>query len=137
MPSRDPVFEMILEEEGVIGQASLLELPLSLVSLDADVASLQLPEFLRDCFLHGDQTLLPWVAKAVAQVVNAAGGCRDLRGVGACSRMVASLLARTFEGDAPAASGPGLEAVVLVDRTVDMVDIACGADARCRRCARS
>lgn len=43
--------ERVLEQEGVLGDVSLDELPLDLIPLDKDVLSLELPEFFRCLYL--------------------------------------------------------------------------------------
>jgi len=45
------VCELVLEREGVQGYVSYEEFPLDLIPLDRDVLSLEMPHFLRSCYL--------------------------------------------------------------------------------------
>ena len=45
------VCELLLEREGVHGYVSYEEFPLDLIPLDQDLMSLEMPHFLRSCYL--------------------------------------------------------------------------------------
>ena len=45
------VCELILEREGVHGYVTYEEFPLDLIPLDRDLFSLEMPHFLRSCYL--------------------------------------------------------------------------------------
>lgn len=50
-PRRTLVSDQILEEHGVLGEASILEFPLQFIPLDQDVLSLELEESFSDLYL--------------------------------------------------------------------------------------
>lgn len=132
MPRRTLISDSILEEAGVLGDASISELPLYFFPLEHDVLSLELDDAFQDLYLHKDPTPAFLLAKALMSIQQRHGLFPRIIGKGDNAKRVAELLERMRQEllageDASEASKLGLtpstttESVIIVDREVDLV----------------
>lgn len=119
--------EMILEQEGVYGDVSFDEFQLEFIPLDEDVLTLELPGFLKDYFLDGDQTSLSFVARSLTTLQQLYGTIPSVYGLGNCAKMVGELIKNTLaeEGEYKPVDGPEIGSLILIDRSVDFVTPLC------------
>ena len=78
----------LLEEEGVIGLAELHQYSLDFVALDADLWSLEMPEFYRRFYLDGCTALVEPVARAVWRLQSLCGLIPRVHGHGRAAQQV-------------------------------------------------
>nr|XP_058972438.1 vacuolar protein sorting-associated protein 33B-like isoform X4 [Pocillopora verrucosa] len=119
--------EVILEQEGVYGDVSFDEFQLGFIPLDEDVLTLEIPSFLKDYFLDGDQTSLSFVACSLMNLQRWYGTIPSTYGLGNCAKMVGELLKNMLdeEGDYKPVDGPEIGSLILIDRGVDFVTPLC------------
>jgi len=124
--------DKLLEEEGVLGDANIAELPLFFFPLEKDVLSLELEDSFKDLYLYKDPTPNFLMAKALMGIQQTHGLFPRMIGKGDNAKRVAELLTRMRQEqlageDASEASKMGLtpstttESVVIIDREVDLV----------------
>ncbi|XP_073917865.1 vacuolar protein sorting-associated protein 33B isoform X3 [Castor canadensis] len=118
--------EMVLEEEGVYGDVSCDEWAFSLLPLDVDLLSMELPEFFRDYFVEGDQRWINTVAQALHLLSTLYGSFPNCYGIGRCAKMSYELW-RKLEDEDSETKGRRAEVghVFLLDRDVDFVTALC------------
>ncbi|XP_067016760.1 vacuolar protein sorting-associated protein 33B-like isoform X1 [Acropora muricata] len=128
VPKKLYVCEMILEQEGVYGDVSLEEFKLEFIPLDEDVLTLELPSFLKDYFLEGDQTPVSFVARALATLQHFYGAIPTIYGLGNCAKMVGELL-KNIEDEGgeykPDDRNQEIGSLVLIDREIDFITPMC------------
>lgn len=127
VPKKLHICEMILEQEGVYGDVSLDEFQLEFIPLDEDILTLELPSFLKDYVLEGDQTPLSFVARALATLQQLYGAIPVVYGLGNCAKMVGELVRNILdeEGEYKPIDGPDIGSLVLIDRGVDFITPMC------------
>ncbi|XP_038623346.1 vacuolar protein sorting-associated protein 33B [Tachyglossus aculeatus] len=126
-PQKFYACEIILEEEGVYGDVSCDEWAFSLLPLDVDVLSMELPEFFRDYFLEGDQRWINTVAQALHQLSSLYGPFANCYGIGRSAKMVRDMwreLEAETEGELKGRR-PEIGHVFLLDRDVDFATALC------------
>ncbi|XP_070809953.1 vacuolar protein sorting-associated protein 33B isoform X5 [Pituophis catenifer annectens] len=99
----------------------------SLLPLDNDVISMELPEFFRDYFLEADQRWINTVAQALQLMNSLFGPFTETYGIGRCAKMVHELwrdIAEESEVDNMDRK-PEIGHVFLIDRDVDYVTALC------------
>lgn len=132
VPRRTLGSDKILEEAGVLGDASISELPLFFFPLEHDVLSLELDDAFRDLYLTKDPTPAFLLAKALMGIQQRHGLFPRIIGKGDGAHRVAELLERMRQEllageDASEASKLGLtpsataESLIIIDREVDPV----------------
>jgi len=132
VPRRTLMADKLLEEEGVLGDAKITELPLFFFPLEKDVLSLELEDSFKDLYLYKDPTPTFLLAKALMGIQQAHGLFPRMVGKGDNAKRVAELLTRMRQEqlageDASEASKMGLtpstttESVIIIDREVDLV----------------
>lgn len=132
VPRRTLVNDQLLEEEGVLGDCNISDLPLSFFPLEKDVLSLELDDSFRDLYLCKDVTPNFLVAKALMEIQQNHGLFPRIIGKGDNAKRVADLLVRMRQEllageDAAEANKIGLtpsttnESVIIIDREVDFV----------------
>ncbi|KAI1936989.1 Vacuolar protein-sorting-associated protein 33 [Ophidiomyces ophidiicola] len=132
VPRRTLVSNQILEDEGIIGDVNIAELPLYFFPLENDVLSLELPESFGDLYLHHDPSSIYLSVKALMQLQRRHGIFPRIVGKGDNAKKLADQLLRMRkEADAEEsselldASGRGLmvsstiESLIVIDRDVD------------------
>ncbi|OJJ47246.1 hypothetical protein ASPZODRAFT_64793 [Penicilliopsis zonata CBS 506.65] len=132
VPRRTLVSDKILEEEGIIGDVNIAELPLYFMPLEDDVLSLELEDSFSDLYLHKDPGCIFLAAKALMDIQQRYGYFPRIIGKGDNARRLADLLLRMRkELDAEERSGltdlpfRGLlpsadtESLIIIDREVD------------------
>ncbi|CAH1254379.1 VPS33B [Branchiostoma lanceolatum] len=126
-PRRLQVCDMVLEHEGVFGLVSIEELHLDLIPLDRDLLSMELPQFFRDYFLHGDQTWLASIAKSLVNIQSLFGPIPNVYGQGRCAKMVADMVEMMMseQGERQSPVGCEIGHLFLIDRDVDYVTPLC------------
>ncbi|XP_007652589.1 vacuolar protein sorting-associated protein 33B isoform X4 [Cricetulus griseus] len=119
--------EMVLEEEGVYGDVSCDEWAFSLLPLDVDLLSMELPEFFRDYFLEGDQRWINTVAQALHLLSTLYGPFPNCYGIGRCAKMSYDLWRKLEEEEDSETKGrrPEIGHIFLLDRDMDFVTALC------------
>ncbi|XP_020820997.1 vacuolar protein sorting-associated protein 33B isoform X1 [Phascolarctos cinereus] len=126
-PQKFYACEMVLEEEGIYGDVSCDEWAFSLLPLDVDLLSMELPEFFRDYFLEGNQRWINTVAQALHLLSNLYGPFANCYGIGRCAKMVYETWRELEEEEEGEIKGrkPEIGHIFLLDRDVDFVTALC------------
>ncbi|XP_037053934.1 vacuolar protein sorting-associated protein 33B isoform X3 [Peromyscus leucopus] len=126
-PQKFYACEMVLEEEGVYGDVSCDEWAFSLLPLDVDLLSMELPEFFRDYFLEGDQRWINTVAQALHLLSTLYGPFPNCYGIGRCAKMSYDLWRKLEEEEDSETKGrrPEIGHIFLLDRDMDFVTALC------------
>lgn len=126
-PQKFYACEMVLEEEGIYGDVSCDEWAFSLLPLDVDLLSMELPEFFRDYFLEGDQRWVNTVAQALHLLSTLYGPFPNCYGIGRCAKMSYELWRQLEEEEDGETKGrrPEIGHIFLLDRDVDFVTALC------------
>ncbi|KAF1949458.1 Sec1-like protein [Byssothecium circinans] len=132
VPRRTLVSDHILEEAGVLGEASVSEWPLFFVPLADDVMSLELEDAVSDLYLHKDPTSIFLAAKALMLQQQKCGLFPRIIGKGDNGKRLCDLLIRmrteVAAGESPSSTGPSflgltpssmVDSLIIVDRDVD------------------
>ncbi|KAK3180611.1 Vacuolar protein-sorting-associated protein 33 [Lecanicillium sp. MT-2017a] len=132
VPRRTLVSDQVFEEEGVLGDVSVSEIPLLFFPLEKDVLSLELDDAFRDLYLHKDITPNFLMAKALMDVQQTHGLFPRIIGKGDNAKKVADLLIRmrqellagedvADDGAARLAPSTTNDSLIIIDREVDFV----------------
>lgn len=124
--------DQLLEEEGVLGDVNISELPFSFFPLEDDVLSLELDDSFKDLYLSKDVTPTYLLARALMEIQQKHGLFPRIIGKGDNAKKVSDLLVRMRQehlaGETTSDSGsvtltPSTtnESVILIDREVDFV----------------
>uniref|UniRef100_A0A2K5IU97 Vacuolar protein sorting-associated protein 33B n=1 Tax=Colobus angolensis palliatus TaxID=336983 RepID=A0A2K5IU97_COLAP len=126
-PQKFYACEMVLEEEGIYGDVSCDEWAFSLLPLDVDLLSMELPEFFRDYFLEGDQCWINTVVQALHLLSTLYGPFPNCYGIGRCAKMAYELWRNLEEEEDGETKGrrPEIGHIFLLDRDVDFVTALC------------
>uniref|UniRef100_H0WSS2 VPS33B late endosome and lysosome associated n=1 Tax=Otolemur garnettii TaxID=30611 RepID=H0WSS2_OTOGA len=126
-PQKFYACEMVLEEEGIYGDVSCDEWAFSLLPLDVDLLSMELPEFFRDYFLEGDQRWINTVAQALHLLSTLYGPFPNCYGIGRCAKMSYELWRKLEEEEDGESKGrrPEIGHIFLLDRDMDYVTALC------------
>ncbi|ORY01992.1 Sec1-like protein [Clohesyomyces aquaticus] len=132
VPRRTMVSDQLLEEAGVLGEASVSEWPLFFVPLADDVLSLELDEAVTDLYLRKDPTSVYLSAKALMLQQQKYGLFPRIIGKGDNSKRLADLLIRmrteVTAGESSASDGASflgltpsstIDSLIIIDREVD------------------
>ncbi|PRW45043.1 vacuolar -sorting-associated 33-like protein [Chlorella sorokiniana] len=128
MPRRSAVAEQLLEEQGILGDVAIRDLPLDWVPLDEDLLSLELPGAFKELTVDRDRSSLFYVARALHGLQQQWGTIPHVKGKGDAAAAVQRIMSRMRleQGrDAPAAGTDGVDTLILLDRTVDMATPMC------------
>ena len=133
-PRRTRVSDMVLEEHGVLGEATITELHLHFIPLEVDVLSLELENSFSDLYLRKDPTSVFASANALMLMQKQYGLFPRILGKGDNAKRLADLLQRMrSEEDVNASSDPNntyltsfgltpsslVENLIIIDREVD------------------
>ena len=94
VPRRTVVCERVLEEEGVLGEVSVEELPIDWIPFEEDVLSLELGASFKECAVEGDRTSIFYVARALTRLQREVGLVPHIKGVGVGAKHCAEILSR-------------------------------------------
>lgn len=132
VPRRTMISDQLLEEAGVLGEASVGEWPLYFVPLADDVLSLELEECVSDLYLKKDPTSIYLSAKALMLQQQKYGLFPRIIGKGDSGKRLADLLIRmrteVAAGESPSGAGSSLlglapsssiDSLIILDREVD------------------
>ncbi|KAF3001261.1 hypothetical protein E8E13_003637 [Curvularia kusanoi] len=132
VPRRTLVSDQLLEEAGVLGEASVSEWPLFFVPLADDVLSLELEDAVSDLYLRKDPTSIYLAAKALMLQQRKYGLFPRIIGKGDNGKRLADLLMRmrteVTAGETPGSIGPSflglapsttVDNLIIIDREVD------------------
>ncbi|KAH9879153.1 hypothetical protein J1614_002590 [Plenodomus biglobosus] len=132
VPRRTTVSDQLLEEAGVLGEASVSEWPLYFVPLADDVLSLELEDSVSDLYMKKDPTSIYLSAKALMLQQQKYGLFPRIIGKGDNGKRLADLLIRmrteVTAGENPSSTGPSLlglapssniDSLIIIDREVD------------------
>ncbi|ESO89653.1 hypothetical protein LOTGIDRAFT_234244 [Lottia gigantea] len=92
VPRRLHVCERVLESEGVYGSIVIDEFNLDLVTLDTDLLSLELPDFLKSFYLDGDHTWLHTIATSIVHLENLYGCIPNVYCIGKGAKMTFDMM---------------------------------------------
>uniref|UniRef100_A0A8C6LAN8 VPS33B late endosome and lysosome associated n=1 Tax=Nothobranchius furzeri TaxID=105023 RepID=A0A8C6LAN8_NOTFU len=124
-PQKFYACEAVLEEQGIFGDVTSDEWAFYLLPLDDDIISLELPEFLRDNFLAGDQRWVRTAGSALHLLHSLYGPFSKLYGIGRCSKMTYECWRKLVEEGEQKAHQAEIGNVFLIDRDVDFVTPLC------------
>ncbi|KAF1839987.1 Sec1-like protein [Cucurbitaria berberidis CBS 394.84] len=132
VPRRTMISDQLLEEAGVLGEASVSEWPLFFVPLADDVLSLELEDAVSDLYLKKDPTSIYLAAKALMLQQQKYGLFPRIIGKGDNGKRLADLLIRmrteVTAGETSSSAGPSflgltpssnIDSLIIVDREVD------------------
>ncbi|KAJ9064212.1 Vacuolar protein-sorting-associated protein 33 [Entomophthora muscae] len=122
VPRRTLLAEKVLENRGVLGGFTAIgAFPMGAIPLEDDVYSLELTSAFNDLYLSGDVSCLHTIATTLTAFQEKQGGFSRILGKGDHAKLLSDMLQRTQmekkEDPKPAA----FEALVLLDRTSDLV----------------
>ncbi|PIA93050.1 Vacuolar protein sorting-associated protein 33A [Cercospora beticola] len=138
VPRRTLVSNMILEEHGVLGEATITELHLNFVALEPDVLSLELDDAFSSLTLRKDLTSIFASAKALMLLQKQYGLIPRILGKGDNAKQLADLLLRMRqEDDVNASADPTntyltsfgltpsslIENLIIIDREIDLLTV--------------
>ncbi|KAJ9611797.1 Vacuolar protein-sorting-associated protein 33 [Knufia peltigerae] len=126
-PRRTLVSNKILEDEGVLGDVNISELPLYFLPLEDDMLSMELDGAFHDLYLRHDPSPLYLASKALMAIQQRHGLFPRILGKGDNARKLANLLLRgRRELDADEAAtqytsmpSTSIEQLIIIDRDVD------------------
>ncbi|KAL9085118.1 MAG: hypothetical protein Q9165_007762 [Trypethelium subeluteriae] len=133
VPRRTLVSNQILEEDGVLGDVSISELPIYFIPLEKDLLSLQLEDSFGDLYLRKDPNAVFLTAKALMLLQQSHGLFPRIIGKGDNAKRLVDLLARmrheaSVESSASSISNSPtlsskpsttIEDVIILDRSID------------------
>ncbi|XP_071964931.1 vacuolar protein sorting-associated protein 33B-like isoform X2 [Antedon mediterranea] len=127
IPKKMYICEVIMEEEGVYGDVTFEECKLGLIPLDNDILSLELPEFFKSFYLHGDQS---WISPIVNSLINLQVIFHKIPNIssqGRCAKMVLEMTKtiENLQGGVLGDPDHQIGHLFLIDREVDMVTPLC------------
>jgi hypothetical protein len=120
--------EIMFEEEGLKGDTRFLHIPYSWVPLSRDVASLEMHDVLKELMVESNPGCLYGIAHALYQLQEMFGSASRVQAKGEWSCRIATMLGRMRREagkSVPASAADGLDDIILMDRTVDMVTPMC------------
>ncbi|CAG7853945.1 Vacuolar protein sorting-associated protein 33A Short=hVPS33A [Serendipita indica DSM 11827] len=127
-PRTSTLIAQILEEEGVLGEISILPFNLQFIPLEEDLLSLEHEEAFKEIWLEGDETSLYNSAQALLTLQRLYGLFPRIMGKGEHAERLAKLLMRLNAQQLPAPGVPTfqglsekLDSLVIIERRVDMV----------------
>ena len=133
-PRRTRVSDLVLEEHGALGEATISELPLHFIPLEQDVVSLELENVFSDLYLRKDPTSIFASAQALMLLQKQYGLFPRILGKGENAKRLADLLQKMrSEEDVDTASDHNnsyltsfgltpstlIENLIVIDRDVD------------------
>ena len=127
VPRRTLVSHKILEDEGVLGDVAVSELPLTFLPLENDILSLEIEDAFSSLYYSKDPTPIFLASKALMAIQRRHGFFPRILGKGDNARKLAGLLLRArkeLEAEEEAnltASMPSntLDSLIIIDRDVD------------------
>ncbi|OCK81250.1 vacuolar sorting protein-like protein [Lepidopterella palustris CBS 459.81] len=132
VPRRTMVSDQILEESGVLGEASVTEYPLYFIPLSQDLLSLELDDTFSDLYLRKDPTSIYLSAKALMLMQQKHGLFPRIIGKGDNAKRLADLLIRmrteVTAGESSNGSGlsfldltpsSSIDSLIIIDREID------------------
>ncbi|KAI5810690.1 Sec1-like protein [Pyronema omphalodes] len=128
-PRRTLVCDKIFEDEGILGEITIRELPLYFLPLEPDLLSLELESSFEELYLRKDHTSIFYSARALMSIQRRHGLFPRIIGKGDRARKLADQLIRMrTEEDVEDGTGPGslapssvLGELIVIDREVDFV----------------
>ncbi|KIW92043.1 uncharacterized protein Z519_07025 [Cladophialophora bantiana CBS 173.52] len=131
VPRRTLVSNRILEDEGILGDVNVSELPIYFLPLEDDMLSLEMDEAFNDLYLRHDPSPLYLASKALMQIQQRHGLFPRILGKGDNARQLANLLLRgRKELDADDAAtqytsmpSTSIEQLIIIDRDVDFATV--------------
>ncbi|KAK0465485.1 Sec1-like protein [Desarmillaria tabescens] len=128
VPRASTLVTRILEEEGVLGDVSILSYSLQFIPIEEDVVSLEYESVFKDIWVDGDETAIYDSAQALITLQKLYGLFPRVIGKGDKAARLAALLtsslaqARTSSApDTLFQSSDKIDALIVLDRRVDMI----------------
>ncbi|OAG39377.1 hypothetical protein AYO21_06393 [Fonsecaea monophora] len=131
VPRRTLVSNRILEDEGILGDVNVSELPIYFLPLEDDMFSLEMEDAFNDLYLRRDPSPLYLASKALMQIQQRHGLFPRILGKGDNAKKLANLLLRgRKELDADEAAtqyttmpSTSIEQLIIIDREVDFATV--------------
>ncbi|KIM31975.1 hypothetical protein M408DRAFT_327354 [Serendipita vermifera MAFF 305830] len=127
-PRTSVLITQILEEEGVLGDITILPYNLQFIPLEDDVLSLEHDNAFKEIWVDGDETALYNSAQALLTLQRLYGLFPRILGKGDHAERLAKLLVRLNAQQVPAPGTPAfqgisekLDSLIIIDRRVDMI----------------
>ncbi|KAL4518222.1 hypothetical protein Ndes2526A_g01333 [Nannochloris sp. 'desiccata'] len=133
MPRKMKTCELLLDNAGLLGDVSVRGCPLNWIPLEEDIISLEAPEAFKELAVEGDTSCLWDIAHALTALQSSRGAIPHIKGKGIWASRVHKIMSRMkneLGGAAPAPGGSdgGIDTLILLDRSVDMVSGLTSAD---------
>lgn len=130
MPRKMKTCELLLDNAGLLGDVSVRGCPLNWIPLEEDIISLEAPEAFKELAVEGDTSCLWDIAHALTALQSSRGAIPHIKGKGIWASRVQKIMNRMrneLGGAAPAPGGSdgGIDTLILLDRSVDMVTPMC------------
>jgi hypothetical protein len=130
MPRKMKTCELLLEHAGLLGDVSVRGCPLNWVPLEEDVLSLEAPAAFKELTVDGDTSCLWDIAHALTSLQSSRGAILHIKGKGIWAARVQKIMSRMRRelgaaAPAPGGSDGGIDTLILLDRSVDMVTPMC------------
>uniref|UniRef100_A0A914XI30 Uncharacterized protein n=1 Tax=Plectus sambesii TaxID=2011161 RepID=A0A914XI30_9BILA len=121
VPRRLLTCDMVFEQHGVFGQLDVHEFNWSLLQLESDVLSLELPEFAHSSLVDRTDSWTHTVARSLWHLQSLFGPIPTVYGVGNVAKDVHSLTERMFSelGEPRATAEQPISHLFLLDRSLD------------------
>ncbi|PVG00941.1 putative vacuolar sorting protein [Serendipita vermifera] len=127
-PRTSTLISQILEEEGVLGEITILPFNLQFIALEEDLLSLEHENAFKEIWLDGDETALYNSAQALLTLQRLYGLFPRILGKGEHAERLARLLVRLNAQQTPTPGVPTfqgvsekLDSLVIIERRVDMI----------------
>lgn len=120
--------KIVFEEKNILGDTMFMEIPQSWVPAGPDVISLESHGFLKEVLVHKNMSALYDVAVGLYQYQRLFGSATRIQAMGAWSCRITDMLQRMRREagtNLPAISDHGVDDIILIDRTVDLVTPMC------------
>lgn len=120
----------VLEEEGVYGDITFAEVELGFVPAERDLLLLEAGDLVRDVAVEGDTGEILHVARALQRLQAHCGTVPFVKGKGPLARQLCDVLLRLRREKGPqppaaSAPRPQIDALIVLDRSVDLVTPLC------------
>jgi len=122
--------ELLLENAGLLSDVSIRGCPLNWVPLEEDIISLEAPEAYKELAVEGDTSCLWDIAHALTALQSSRGAISHIKSKGIWAARVQKIMSRMRKELGAAAPAPGgidggIDTLILLDRSVDMVTPMC------------
>jgi hypothetical protein len=127
MPRPVKACSILFNQAGLLGDMTIRSCPLSWIPLDDDVISLEIPGTLRSLAVDDDRSCLYTIAYGLHWLQQERGSIKYIKAKGQWANSVYEIMktmrqeAGTTVSAVPTSPSGGIQALIMLDRTVDMI----------------